>query len=190
MATLNDMIRTLERIGVADVILPFILVFTVIYAVLRKSQILGEDNDKFNVMVALVMGMGVIFPHVTGNGPDVVVVINNALPNVAAVAIAIIMLFILLGVWGEKMSIIGTPLASWAVLFSIGAIVYIFGASAGWGWDVPNGLRFLLDSDTQALLITILIFGIIVSYITREPNQEKEGRFSKSFKDLGGLFKE
>jgi len=35
---------SLQDIGVVDVILPFILIFTIVFAVLEKTKILGEDE--------------------------------------------------------------------------------------------------------------------------------------------------
>jgi hypothetical protein len=188
MATLDSVILTMDRLGVADIVLPFILIFTVVYAVLKKVPILGESNDKFNVIFALVMALAAIFPHVTGRGPDVVSVINRALPNVGVVAIAIIMLLFLLGVWGGRWSFAGKPVAIWMIIISIGIVVYIFGAAAGWGWRIPPALQFLNNSDTQALIITLLVFGIIVAWITGEPGKQKESineRLGKFFGTLG-----
>lgn len=188
MATLDQMIMSLDRIGVADIILPFILVFTIVYAVLKKTEIMGKTNDKFNVMLAMVMGLAVVFPHVTGRGPDVVPVINNALPNVAAVAVAVIMLLILLGVWGEKWSFAGRPIASFITIFAIVAVVYIFGSSAGWFWRIPEPLRFLENPDTQALIVAILVFALIIGYIVRDPEQAKKDSFGKKFNDYFNIF--
>jgi len=72
------------------------LVFTIVFATLQKTKILGEDENKkprknFNAVIALVMGLAVVIPHVIGSYPpdgDVVNIINNALPNVSVVLVA------------------------------------------------------------------------------------------------------
>jgi len=46
-----------------------ILIFTIIYAALYKSKILGEDRKNFNVIIALVVALSVIIPHVLGTYP-------------------------------------------------------------------------------------------------------------------------
>ncbi len=62
--TVRDVLITMEKIGFTDVVLPFILVFTVIFAVLQKSKILGSHNGKpkanYNSMVALVIAFFVL----------------------------------------------------------------------------------------------------------------------------------
>ncbi len=37
MATLDSVILDLDRLGVVDIVLPFVLIFTVVYAVLKKG---------------------------------------------------------------------------------------------------------------------------------------------------------
>jgi uncharacterized membrane protein len=46
-----------------DVILPFVLVFSIIFAILERANILGEDKKQVNALVGLVIGLLVIaFP--------------------------------------------------------------------------------------------------------------------------------
>ena len=47
---LRGFIQTLESWGLTDVLLPFLLVFTIIFAILQKSNILGEGKKNFNVI--------------------------------------------------------------------------------------------------------------------------------------------
>ncbi len=62
---LRDVLVAMEQIGLTDVILPFILVFTVVFAVLQKSRVLGVDakgnpNTNYNAMVAFVLAFFVL----------------------------------------------------------------------------------------------------------------------------------
>lgn len=62
---LKEVLIAGERIGLTDVILPFILVFTLVFAVLQKSKVLGIDkkgNPKanYNAMVAFVIAFFVL----------------------------------------------------------------------------------------------------------------------------------
>jgi phosphoglycerol transferase MdoB-like AlkP superfamily enzyme len=194
--SLQNYLRTLEYWGISDVIIPFILVFTIIFAVLQKTKILGEGRKNFNVVIALVMALAVIIPHVTGDyyglysntGFDVVEVINSALPNIALVGVAIIMLLLIIGVFGGNVDIAGTNLAGWAVIFSIVAVVYIFGAAGGaWGKSAP---RWVMNSDTQALVVMVLVFGIIIWFITKEDKSDGANKgFGGVMKDLGQVLK-
>ncbi len=168
MANFVDFVYWLERVGVADVLLPFLLIFVIIFAILQKTGILGDSAKRYNVIVAIVLGAAAVFPHILGRGPDVVEVINKALPNVSIVIVAIIMFLILLGAFGVQYNIVGKKIGGLISLIAIGLIIYIFGAAAGWGWKIPNWLWFLNDPETVTFLIIIIVFGLIIMYITKE----------------------
>lgn len=72
-------------------VLPFLLVFVLVYAVLQKTKILGEDKKQINAIISLVIGLiAVSFSSYVG-------VIVNLIP-VLAVGLVIILVFLLL--WG------------------------------------------------------------------------------------------
>jgi hypothetical protein len=178
----RNMIYSLEQIGVLDVIMPFILIFTIIYAVLQKTKILGKDaNGKpkknFNVIISLVMALAVVIPHVTGRnlyGISVVDIINTALPNVALVAVIIVMILLTIGVFGKEFDI-GEGFGGIFVILAFLVIGFIFAASAGlfrYG-TLPYWLYFIYDSQFQALVVTLLVFGVIIYFITKEEKTDK-----------------
>ena len=180
----------LEQLGLFDVILPFILVFTIVFAILQKAKLFGEEdeNKKFHVMISLVMGLAVVFPHVLGYYPpdrDIVNIINQSLPNVSVVLVAIVMALLIIGMLGRRFQLAGGSLSGWIAFAAFGMIVYIFGNAAGW-WDSPAWLYFLNDSETVTLIIAILIFAIIIWFITKsdEPATPGEGFFADVSKHL------
>lgn len=190
MGTFQEGLMALENLGVLDVIIPFILVFTIVFAVLQKTKILGDENGKprknFNAVIALVMSLAVIIPHVMGtypDGADVVTIMNNALPNVSAVMIAVLMLLLIIGVFGSNIEFGGTSMAGIAVLFAIVATVIIFGSAANW-FQLPNYLDFLQDPDTQALVVVILVFALIIWFVTKEDKPADKQK--DIFKDFFG----
>src|SRR3989338_6587917 len=142
---LDDMINTLVDLGVMDVLIPFLLVFTIVFAVAQKSKIFGDDKKNFNVIIALVMALAVVIPHVS------------------VVLVAVVMLLLMVGIWGAEIKWAGGSPAGWVVIVS-GVIVFaIFGQSAGWfgGDNSPEWLSFLWSEDIKSLLVIILVFGII-----------------------------
>ena len=77
-------IYLLESYGFRDVLLPFFLIFTILYATLSYSRMFGEKKP-VNVMISLIVGLLVVIPHVTNTYPpgmDVVDIINQAIPQV------------------------------------------------------------------------------------------------------------
>ena len=189
----EDFIISLERVGFVDVLLPFLLVFTVIFAVLDKTKIMGEGKRNLSIGVALIFALMVVIPHVTGNFPagyDPVKIINAALPSVSLVVIAVIALMILIGVFAHDRLMLGMTAPGWVGLFSVVAIIFIFGSSAGW-WNVGvmAWLEDVFGSDIIAVLIMLLVFGIIIAFVTGGGEAEsKGGLLQKAGLNLGELF--
>lgn len=97
MSTLSGAIDFFQRFGLFDVVLPFLLVFALVFALLEKTRILGVEEDKktpkknLNAIVAFVAAMLVIAVR------SIVGVINEALPNVVLFLIVIISFLLLVG---------------------------------------------------------------------------------------------
>ena len=161
-----------QTFGIMDILLPFILVFTIVFAVMQKTKILG-DKKNFNVMIALVLALIFIAPHITGTYPlgyDPVQVMNSALPSISLVAIASIMLLLLMGIFGAGWADSALPFIAFG---AVGFVVYIFGASLNF-WTSPNDVFGWWSSETTELMIIILVFGIIVWFITKEDKKSGE----------------
>ncbi len=185
----QNAVAQLEAYGLTDVFLPFFLIFTIVFAILQRTHLLGENKKNFNVIIALVLAFGVIIPHITGGYPpnaDVVNIINSALPNVSLVLVAILMVLLLIGIFGWKVGGEGTTIQGWIALIAFLVVGYIFGAAADL-WHIPDRLSFLLSPDTQALIVVFLIFGLVVWFITKE---EKESAGEGALKSLGKTMSE
>ena len=187
-------IMALQNAGIVDVLLPFILVFTLVFAILQKTKILGTEGTgdsarpkkNYNVVVALVMGLAVVIPHVTGAYAgqfDIVNIINTSLPNISIIIVAIIMMLLMIGAFGGSVDIAKSKLAGWAVLFSIVATIFVFGTSAFW-WELPSWAGFLYNSNTQAIIVIVLVFGAIIAFITGDDTPKDPKKYSFD-EDLG-----
>lgn len=185
-----DVIKMLENYGLLDVLLPFLLIFTIAFAVLQKSNILGDSKKPFNKVIALVLALAVIVPHVMDRyppGADVVVIINSSLPNVSLLMVAGMMVLLLIGVFGKDVNIAGTGLDGIVTFAAIVSVILIFMGSAGWLGAPPSWLSWLFDEETLSLVIILLAFGLIVSFITREEEPEKKRKnFFDWFKGASG----
>jgi hypothetical protein len=185
---LGGFMQALDSWGVLDVMLPFLLIFTLVFAILQKTKILGDDKKNFNVIIALVMALTLIIPHVTGKYPlsyDPVNIINGFLPGISLLIVAIVMLFVLIGLWGGEATWIGgSPSAIIAILAAIG-IIWIFGAAADW-WNGWNWFTNFFGEDAVALIVIILVFGIIIWFITKS---DKQSVGASLFSQIGDIFK-
>ena len=181
-----------------QVVLIFLLIFVIIYAILQKTRILGDGKKNLNIMVAVIVGLLVIIPHVTGRFPpnaDPVVIIGDALPSISIVLVAIIFLLIMIGVFGQEKVFLGMSMPGWVAFFSFAVIVIVFGGSAGW-WSgyFGNTIEQLFGTESIAVIIMLLVFGMVIAWITSD-SKESDDRsamkrmgmdFSKLFGGGGG----
>ena len=68
---------------------------------------------------------------------------------------------------------------------------YIFGRSAGWFQYWPDWLWWLDDPNTQALVVILLVFGVLIWFVTKEPSsrEDKAGAIKKIGENIGKIFK-
>ena len=173
----DNLVRDLA-IWRVDVLLVFLLIFVIVYAILQKTRILGEGKKNLNVVVALVVGLMVIIPHVMGTFPpnaDPVIIISDALPSVSIVLVAIIFLLILIGVFGQEQVFLGVSMPGWIAFIALIIIVLIFGGSAGW-WTgyFGNTIEQLIGTESIAVVIMLLVFGVVIAWITSDSKEREE----------------
>jgi hypothetical protein len=177
----------LGEIGIYDVVLPFLLVFTIIFAVLEKTKILGYEkiNDKqytkknLNSMVAFIIAFLVIA------STRLVSIINDVMANVVLLVILALSFLLLVGVFmGDQESTL-KDYPGWAKFFMvvmfIGIIVIFLNAVKV---DTDTGEFTLLevvlsvfqewDAAWASSIIFLLIILLFMFYIVKEPTQKKE----------------
>ena len=58
-----DFLVQLEQFGLLDAVLPFILIFAIVFTVSKRSKILG-DNKSVHMLLALSIALLVVIPHI------------------------------------------------------------------------------------------------------------------------------
>jgi hypothetical protein len=192
MAVFNEGFQALAQMGLLDSLLPFLLIFMVVFVAAKQVNIF-RDNQNMCTLLALIIALMVVIPHLTGiypAGVDVVNIINSAFPQVSMVLVAIIAVMLIIGLFGLNFNI-GQHggLTTVFVLASFGTVAYIFGESLGW-WrpSANNGfLNFLNDPGTRAILVVVAIFWLVVSFMNSK-GSEASG-LGKTMKTIADGFK-
>ena len=137
-------------------VLPFLLVFTVVFAILDKTKILGDGKRQINAIVAFVIGLlFIVFPFP-------VYIVNNLI-IIASVIIIVFLVFMMLygfagGKEGEKWMKI-----TFAILIGLALIISLL-VLTGY-WDIVLGAAFGGEGSEVAsnlFFIAIIIAAIIV----------------------------
>jgi len=184
IASFSNLAQYFQAYGVMDFLLPFLLVFTIIFAVTAKLA-LFKDSKQFRVVIALVLALLFVVPHITGNYPlgyDPVQVMNASLPSISLVSVAAIMVLLLMGIFGADFTAAAAPFIA---IISLGFVAYIFGASLNL-WRGPYDIFYWWSSDVTQLMVVLFIFGLVVWFIVSEPSKAGDKSFlGKLGEDLG-----
>ena len=108
-SVLAGAIQMLQNMGFFDILLPFLLVFAIVYGILEKTGIFGEKRHDINAVIALVIGLMVAVTTFVVN------ILTGFLPLVGLLAVIIVMFLMLVsmffgeakGVWDNRWIKIG-----------------------------------------------------------------------------------
>jgi hypothetical protein len=168
--------QELQKWGFTDAILPFLLFFALLFAVLQKVHLFGQtkgdewvSNRKLNGVASFVIAMMIVIPHIISPSPnDPVSIVNKILPASALIIFALVIIILLVGMTSMKGGdYIKSPLVSLAGLGGVLVLAYVFLATM-FPTRLGIGLGPLRDPKIQALVIVVAIFAVIVWFVTKE----------------------
>jgi hypothetical protein len=90
------------------------------------------------------------------------------------------MVLLIIGIFGNELEFANTPLSGWVVILAFIAVGIIFGSSTGW-FVLPDWLNFLSQPEIQSLVVMILVFGLIIWFVTKEDKKEGEKGFMEKY---------
>ena len=169
MATaLGNAIDFLTAFGFFDVVLPFLLVFTVTFGVLEKSNLFGAGKKNLNAMIAFTVGFLVVA------ATQITQAIQLSIPKVAFMLIILISLLLLVG------SLMGPQergLDFWAMMHNyvkwpVGTIIgvsvlAIFFSSVGWLQPIMDFFKVNIASPAISGIISLAVIVAIIYYILK-----------------------
>ncbi|MBI4141580.1 hypothetical protein HY484_01500 [Candidatus Woesearchaeota archaeon] len=182
--TTIPLIATLQQYGFVDLVIPFVLIFAVLFGILSKVKLFGDTDEakKYNAVIAIAITLLIVMPHALSPSPnDAVSVINRFLPEFVFISIAMLILLMLVGlVGGTTDATSGGGITAIAALL---AVIYLTLVIINALSPTSLPYQFLNDPNFQALVIVILGLGLIIWYIVR-----KEGEETKFWDTLQRLF--
>ncbi len=152
IGSIIDILFQLENLGFYDFILPFLLMFAVVYGILQYMKIFGEDKA-VHIIIAVVLGL------ISIRLPFYSQFLTEITPNLAIGLIVLLALLILVGMFIPNNSR-GT--LGW-ILFAVGAVIFIIIATQT--FSALGNLNGYLDSSEiigWVVMVAILI-GVIVA---------------------------
>ena len=173
----RNVIEFFEEIGLYDVVLPFLLVFTIVFAILEKTKVFGTETisgvqypkKNLDAVASFVIAFFVI-------ASSKLVEIITTVSSCTVILLMLSVLFLLLVGSFMKEGEGGFLTGNWNLFFMLMmfvGIVLIFVYALGW-WDAIWGFfRFETGGEVTGSIILISIIVLFIWYIVKgEPHKE------------------
>lgn len=169
---LSNAIGFLNNFGFYDVVLPFLLVFTIVFAVLEKTRIFGTEGEKklpkknINAMIAFVIALFFVAT------PKLVSGVQESLPVVAVVLTILMSFMMLVGFFYSDKEFSFENNKGWKIFLTfvmfIGIVLIFMHAFwlDAWKWLFEDVTGSFLTSTAGVTIIFLIIIVVTVLYIT------------------------
>jgi len=167
MATspLAGAIEFLNEFGFYDVVLPFLLVFTIVFGILEKTKLFGVEDKKpkknINAMIAFVIALFFVA------STNLVAGAREFLPNIVVLLITLMSFMMLVGFFYADKEFSFETHTFWKVfltiIFFIGVILLSMHAFVP---DVFEGFGSFWSSTTGVTIIFLAIIVLTVYFVT------------------------
>ena len=147
--SIGDVLNSWADMGVFAYVLPFLMIFALVYGILSKSKLLGE-NRGVNATIALAFGLLALqFDYVSG--------FYASIFPYAGMGLGVLLIAMILGglVMGENSG------KSW-IWFGVGTVIFLFvlfGSLGDTYW--LGGTGYGLSEAAPALLAILLVLGVL-----------------------------
>jgi hypothetical protein len=182
MTVFGDSIEFMAKLGIYDVVLPFLLVFCIVFAILDKTKILGSEFDEknreytkknLNAMVAFVMAFFVVA------SAQIVAVINKTMSQVFLLLLLIICFLMLAGAFHKQEKegyFLDKKSPYYGIFMSIVfiSIIAIFLNAVGWLDWIYNFLKDNWNTSYVAAVILVLAMAGFMMWITSDGKDKQE----------------
>lgn len=184
MSVFQNVLIFFEEIGMYDVVLPFLLIFTIVYALLDKTRVLGVERigDKefpkrnINSMVAFVVGFIVVA------STQLVAIISQIIANTVMLLLLIFLFMLLAGTMqrddGQGFQLDGWYKNAFMVILFVG-IILIFLNAFGWIQGLWYWLLGSWNSEFLGVIIMLLIFVGVIWWVTSDPTRKNATKGDK-----------
>jgi len=142
---------------VTDLVLPFLLIFTLVFAILEKTKILGDEKKQINAIIAFVMGLIFIsFSKYVG--------ITTNLMGVVAVIAVVLLVFMMLFAFASGEEKIKIPDGVKYTLWILIAIIILISILVFTGlWDkIASTLMSGNSIVANVIFIIVIIIAVVV----------------------------
>jgi len=179
-STFRETLVFFDRLGIYDVILPFLLIFTIVFAILEKTKVLGTESidgitvtkKNLNALTAFVIAfMAIASSNIVG-------IINKTASQVVILLLLSVFFLMLVGSFAkqseEGVFLEGGMQKTFMGIMFIGISFIFLNALPGrdgstWLQEITHFFLKFEDSNVVSSIILVVVVIIFMLYIIRDP---------------------
>ena len=161
--TITDILNMWQAAGVFAYLIPFLIIFAVVYGILLKTKLLGENKG---VIATISLGVGLMSLL-----NDYVSNFFSSLFPYAGMAIAVLLVALIL------MGLVSTENFSWRIWFIVGIVGFVAVLLASLNdmkWWLGGQLGDSWPAILAGLVLIALMYFIIWGGVEKKPAKEKD----------------
>lgn len=141
-----------------QVTLIFVLVFTVVFAVLQKAKVFGDGKKQIDALVGLAVGLIVIS---AGYATDI---ISKLIPFLAISLVIILVFMVLIGFLFKEGSF---EMPAWlkmgiGILIFLALVIAVLYVTGAWAWLVE---LFFSEGSGSAILTNVVLIVVLIAVV-------------------------
>ena len=188
-SVLGNVIQFFDKIGIYDVVLPFLLVFTIVFAILERTKVFGTESidgkeyskKNLNSMAAFVIALLVVASS------QLVETLTSISSQVVVLILLAVFFMALIGIFYKEGDLLEKGLeGGWKILFMVImfiGLVFIFlnaiKTQSGYTWlELTVGFlsEFYTSTAVATILLMIFIIGFMYIIVGRSSPKEDKGK--------------
>lgn len=162
-----------QRLGIYDVVLPFLLVFTIVFAIFERTKILGTEGGKSKKNLNAVAAFSISLMVVVSS--ESVRIINESTANIVLLLLMLVGFLLLVGTFHEEGKAFSLNEGwksgfMWAMLVGV---LLVFLDATQWLDEVLRWFR-VTGGDVVGSIILIILIVAFIGFITQEGSSESK----------------
>ncbi len=162
VTTITDVLNIWNEMGVFSYVIPFLLIFAIVFAILKKTGILGDENDGILAIISVSIGLLALLNDHVSRFFEII------FPRFGIGLSIFLILIIMIGFFFPKNENIGSM--KW-IGFSVGIGVVIWALSSWDEWTNYAGFGGWFTENFWALIVLGIVIGVIA--IVAKPGKNR-----------------
>ncbi len=163
VTTITEVLNIWNEMGVFSYVIPFLLIFAVVFAILSKTKILGEERPLMGIVSAAIGLLSLQFDIVS---EFFAIVFPRFGVGLSIFLVALIFIGFFSKDASEKSN---TPLMIVGIVVAVGTVIWSFGSWNAWTSGVGVGGWFA--ENFWGIFVLGVIIGVIVAVMKGKPSE-------------------